>query len=57
MLIPAFRPEKVVIENENGIFEAEEIFIGISENALEDTLIIGKNLVLKEKDSLFSEVQ
>ena len=54
MLIPAFRPEKVIISNGNGEFEAENIMIAFSENAPENTLIIGKNVVLKEK--IFSEV-
>ena len=49
MLIPAFRPEKVVISNENGEFEAENIMIAFSKNAPENTLIIGKNIILKEK--------
>lgn len=57
VLIPAFKPEKVVVENKNGSFEAEEILIGISENVPENTLIIGKNIILKEKNSVFSEVQ
>ena len=57
VLIPAFRPEKVIIENENGTFEPEDILIGISKNVPENTMIIGKNLVLKEKHSVFSEVQ
>ncbi len=56
MLIPAFRPEKVMFKNENGEFEAEDIMIALSENAPENTLIVGKNLILKEKDKIFSEV-
>lgn len=54
VLIPGFRPEKVVIINESGEFEAENIIIAFSENAPENTLIIGKNVILKEK--IFSEV-
>ncbi len=54
MLIPAFRPEKVIISNENGEFEAENIMVAFSKNVPENTLIIGKNVVLKEK--IFSEV-
>lgn len=56
VLMAAFRPEKVCIKNEKGEFEAEDIMIALSPNAPEKTLIIGKNLVLKEKDRIFSEV-
>lgn len=56
VLMPAFRPEKLVIKNEKGEFEAEDIMIALSRNAPEKTLIIGKNLVLKETDGIFSEV-
>ncbi len=56
VLIPAFKPEKVEIKNENGDFEAEEIMIGVSEYAPENTLIMGKNIILKEKGKVFSEV-
>ncbi len=56
MLIPAIKPEKVIVENEGTFFEAEEILIGISENAPEKTLIIGKNAVFSEKDKIISEV-
>ena len=56
MLIPAFRPEKLVIKNEYGDFEAENIMIAISKNVPENTLVIGKNLVLKEINKTFSEV-
>ncbi len=55
VLISAFRPEKLVLINGNGEFEAEEVMIALSENVPENTLIIGKNLILKEK-KIFSEV-
>jgi len=53
VLVPAFRPDKLVLKNENGEFETEEIMLAVSENAPENTLIIGKNLILKEKDNFF----
>ena len=53
VLVPAFRPDKLVLKNENGEYEAEEIMVAVSENAPENTLIIGKNLILKEKDNFF----
>ncbi|MBQ7873587.1 MAG: sigma-E processing peptidase SpoIIGA [Oscillospiraceae bacterium] len=56
VLMPVFRPSKVLIKNENGEFEAEDIMIGLSSNVPEKTLIIGKNLILKEKNKVFSEV-
>ena len=56
VLMPAFRPEKVFIKTENGEFEAEDIMIGISPNAPYKTLIIGKNLILRQKKKIFSEV-
>ena len=56
VLMPAFKPEKVEISGENGEYEAEEIMIAVSEYAEENTLIIGKNLVLKEKGKFFTEV-
>ena len=48
VLILAFRPEKIIFENEKGEFEAEDIMVGVSENAPEETLIIGNDLILKE---------
>ncbi len=56
VLISAFRPDSVLIKNEAGEYEAEDIMIGLSEFAPENTLIIGKNVILKEKGKLFSEV-
>lgn len=56
MLIPAIKPEKVIVESGETLFEAEDILIGISENAPEKTLIIGKNAVFSEKDKIVSEV-
>ena len=56
VLMPAFRPDRVFIKNENGEFEAEDILIALSPNVPEKTLIIGKNLVLEEKEKIFSEV-
>lgn len=49
VLMPVFKPEKMEIYNEKGEFEAEEVMVAVSENAPENTLIIGKNIVLKEK--------
>ncbi len=56
VLMAAFRPGKVVIANENGEFEAEDLLVAISEFAPENTLIIGKNAIFKEKNKIFSEV-
>ena len=56
VLIPAFRPEKLILENEKGEFEAEDIMIAISEFVPENTLILGENLILKENNKIFSEV-
>lgn len=56
VLIFAFRPERVMIINEKGEYEAEEIMIALSENVPKNFIIIGKNVVLKEKDKIFSEV-
>ena len=53
MLIPAFRPEKIVLINENGEFETEEVMVALSKNAPENTLIIGSNLILKAKGKIF----
>lgn len=50
VLISSFEPEKVLIFNENGEFEAEEIMISVSENVPENTMIIGRNVVLKERN-------
>lgn len=56
VLIPAIKPEKVVIESSGSFFAAEEILIGFSENAPENTLIIGNNVFFYEKDKIISEV-
>lgn len=56
VLMRAFVPDKVIIENEKGTFEAEDIMIALSENVPENTLIIGKNAILKEKGKVFTEV-
>lgn len=56
VLISAFRPEKVVIENENGSFIAEDILVAISENVPDKTIILGKNIILSEEGKVFSEV-
>ena len=56
MLIPAIRPEKLIIENEKGVFETEDILIAFSENVPENMLIIGDNIIYKEKGKFFSEV-
>lgn len=56
VLMSAFRPEKVVIENENGSFIAEDILVAISENVPDKTIILGKNIILSEEGKVFSEV-
>ena len=56
VLVPAFRPDKLVLKNENGEYEAEEIMVAVSENAPENTLIIGQNIILSEAKKFFSEV-
>lgn len=55
VLIPAFRPEKVEIINDEGVFTADDILVAVSENVPENTLIIGKNIILKDKNNIFSE--
>lgn len=56
VLILAFRPDKTLIINEKGEFETEDIMIAVSENVPENTLIVGRNIILKEKNKIFSEV-
>ena len=56
VLMSAFKPEKVEIENEKGEYILEEVLIAASEYAPKDTLIFGKNIVLREKDKFFTEV-
>ncbi len=56
VLIPAFRPDSVTVVNETGEYEAEDIMIGISKFAPKNTVIMGKNIILKEKGKFFSEV-
>ncbi len=56
VLMFAFLPDMVVIINGKGEFETEKIMIAVSENAPENTLIIGKNVILKEKGRIISEV-
>ena len=56
VLISAFRPDRTVVLNEKGEFEIEDVMIAISENVPENTLIVGKNIILKEKNKIFSEV-
>ena len=51
VLVPAFRPEKLILMNPEGEFEAENVMVALSENVPENMLIIGKNLILKEKIS------
>jgi len=52
-LLKAFRPERFIIENENGKFEAEDILVASSNQVPENTAIIGKNILLKKiKNSL-----
>lgn len=56
VLISAFRPDKVIIENENGRFKAEDLLVAASDNVPENTLILGKNIILSKEGKVFSEV-
>ncbi len=57
VLIPAFKPDKFIVNMRGMRYEAEEALIGLSPYAPEDTLILGKNIILKQAGKGFSEVQ
>lgn len=57
VLIPAFRPDKLILDMNGTRYEAEEILIGLSRYAPENTLILGRNIVLKQAGKGFSEVR
>lgn len=56
VLIPAFRPEKLEMEQDGGCWEAEKIWIGLSPYAPEHTVLLGKNVIFRKNDKFFSEV-
>ena len=56
-VIPVFRPEKFEIFMNGTKYEAENVLVGISENAPEKTILIGKNMIMKQSGKLFSEVR
>ena len=57
VLIPAFKPDRLVVEMDGTQYEAEDALIGLSRFAPENTLILGKNLILKQAGKGFSEVR
>ena len=57
VLIPAIRPEKLVLEKGGSVFQAEEVFIGFSDFAPEGTLLLGGNIILKQANKSFTEVR
>ncbi len=56
VLMAAFRPDKMIVKNAVGEFETEDVLVAVSKNVPDNTIIIGKNIILKEKDKVFSEV-
>ncbi len=56
-VIPVFKPEKLEILMNGTTYEAENVFVGLSENAPEKTMLIGKNMIMKQSGKLFSEVR
>lgn len=56
VLIPAFRPEKIVMERKGVQWEADDLWIGLSDYAPEGVLLMGKNIVFKKTDRFISEV-
>lgn len=57
VLISAIRPQRLEIEHGGTVFEAEDVMLGFSEFAPENTLLIGKNIILKEANKSFTEVR
>lgn len=56
-MIPVFRPEKLEIIMKGTRYEAENVFIGISENVPKGTILLGKNITMKQSGKIFSEVR
>ncbi len=56
-LIPAFKPDKLMVEMRGTPYEAEDVLIGFSDYVPENTLILGKNIILKQAGKGFSEVR
>lgn len=56
VLIPAFRPEKVILEKKGIQWEADDLWIGLSDYAPEGALLMGKNIVFRKTNQLISEV-
>ena len=56
MLIPAFRPEKVILEKKGNRWEADDLWIGFSDYAPEGVLLMGKNIMFRKTNQLISEV-
>ena len=56
VLIPAFRPEKLEVGEKGKWWAAEKIWIGLSPYAPENTVLLGKNIIFRKSDKIFSEV-
>ena len=56
VLIPAFRPEKVVMERKGTQWEADDLWIGLSDYAPAEVLLMGKNIIFRKTDRIISEV-
>lgn len=56
VLMAAFRPDKMIVKNAVGEFETEDVLVAVSKNVPDNTIIIGKNIILKENGKVFSEV-
>ena len=57
VLIPAIRPQRLEIEHGGTVLEAEDVMLGFSEFAPENTLLLGKNIILREANKSFTEVR
>lgn len=57
VLISAIRPQRLVIERGGTELEAEDAMLGFSEFAPEGTLLLGKNIILKQANKSFTEVR
>ena len=56
VLMNSFRPDEMIIINGSGEFFAEDVLVAASENVPENTVILGKNILLSEKYKTLSEV-
>ena len=56
VLMPAFRPKKMEMEQKGECWEAEKIWVGLSPYAPDDTVLIGENIIFRKNDKIFSEV-